>query len=103
MSKGKQAKRRRYSPEFKREAVRRMANCESVVGLARELGIHWILLYKWKRAEEAERLRRIRERETNERGDIQATPGHLNKKFVSCQVPVREHSLHDHSRITLSP
>jgi transposase-like protein len=53
VSKGKQAKRRRYNPEFKREAVRRMANCESVVGLARELGIHWILLYKWKRAEQA--------------------------------------------------
>jgi len=27
-----------------------MEQCNSVVGLARELGIHWGLLYKWKRA-----------------------------------------------------
>lgn len=27
-----------------------MSQCDSVVGLARGLGIHWGLLYKWKRA-----------------------------------------------------
>ncbi len=30
--------------------MERLQHCDSVVGLARELGIHWGLLYKWKRA-----------------------------------------------------
>lgn len=45
--------RRRHSLEFKRKAVERLQRCDSVVALARDLGIHWGLLYKWKRALEA--------------------------------------------------
>ena len=41
-------KRRIHSEEFKHQAVARMANCGSVVGLAKELNVHWRLLYKWK-------------------------------------------------------
>lgn len=45
---GTKRKRRRYSEEFRRAAVERMRNCDSVVGLARELGIGWRLLYLWR-------------------------------------------------------
>jgi transposase-like protein len=38
----------KYSPAFKRKAVERMRSCASVVGLARELGVHWRRLYEWK-------------------------------------------------------
>ena len=41
-------KRQKYSQEFKETAVARMQHCDSVVGLARELGICWSLLYRWK-------------------------------------------------------
>ena len=41
-------KRREYTPEFKAAAVARLENCQSVVGLAEELGICWSLLYKWR-------------------------------------------------------
>jgi len=50
VSKKANSERRLHSPEFKQKAVARLQNCDSVVGLARELGIHWGLLYKWKRA-----------------------------------------------------
>lgn len=39
---------KKYSPEFRREALKRMWNCTSVAGLARELGIRRKWLYKWK-------------------------------------------------------
>ena len=41
-------KRRRFADDFKAKAVARMEKCDSVVGLARELGISWSLLYKWR-------------------------------------------------------
>src|SRR5215510_5832618 len=41
-------KRRKFTDSFKAKAVARMEECDSVVGLARELGITWSLLYKWK-------------------------------------------------------
>lgn len=50
MSKKANPERRRYTAGFKQKAVERLQQCDSVVGLARELGIHWGLLYKWKRA-----------------------------------------------------
>jgi transposase len=37
-----------YSVDFKQEAVRRMAQAETIVGLARELGIRRKLLYQWR-------------------------------------------------------
>lgn len=43
------AKRKRFTPEFKREAVRTMAASDrSPADIARELGIHRNQLYKWK-------------------------------------------------------
>jgi transposase-like protein len=41
--------KREFSEQFKKSAVARMSKCASVVGLAKELGIHWSLLYKWKK------------------------------------------------------
>lgn len=39
---------RKYSPEFRQEALERMEECASVAGLARELGIRRKWLYQWK-------------------------------------------------------
>jgi len=46
----KRKKRREYTAEFKGKAVARMQHCQSVVGLAKELGICWSLLYRWREA-----------------------------------------------------
>jgi transposase-like protein len=43
------AKRKRFTTEFKREAVRMMASSDKApADIARELGIHRNQLYKWK-------------------------------------------------------
>jgi transposase-like protein len=43
------AKRKRFTPEFKQQAVRRLASSDkSPADIARELGIHRNQLYKWK-------------------------------------------------------
>jgi transposase len=41
-------KARKYSTEFKLEAVRRMAEATTIVGLAEELGVRRKLLYEWR-------------------------------------------------------
>jgi transposase len=41
-------KARSYSVDFKQEAVRRMAEATTVIGLAKELGIRRKLLYQWR-------------------------------------------------------
>ena len=38
----------RYSKEFRRKAVERLKTCDNIVALAKELGIHRRLLYKWR-------------------------------------------------------
>ncbi len=40
---------RKYDEEFKREAVKKMHDGQSVASLARELGVAESLLHKWKR------------------------------------------------------
>ena len=44
----KEAKWRRHTVEFKRQAVERMKACENIRALARELKIQQKLLYTWK-------------------------------------------------------
>jgi transposase len=45
----------RHASEFRRKAVERMRNGESVLALERELGVQHGLLYKWrKQADQAE-------------------------------------------------
>ena len=39
---------RKYSPEFRREALEKMKTCANVTQLARELGIRRKWLYDWK-------------------------------------------------------
>lgn len=41
--------KRKFSTEFRREAVARLKDCSSVTGLARELGIRRKWLYEWKK------------------------------------------------------
>jgi transposase len=41
-------KARSYSVDFKQEAVRRMAEARTVIGLAQELGVRRKLLYQWR-------------------------------------------------------
>ena len=41
-------KPRSYSVDFKQEAVRRMAEAKTIIGLAKELGIPRKLLYEWR-------------------------------------------------------
>jgi transposase-like protein len=41
-------KAQRYSDEFRRQAVERMHGCDSIVRLARELGICRRVLYNWR-------------------------------------------------------
>ena len=38
----------RYPKEFRRIAVERLKNCDNIVALAQELGVHRRLLYKWR-------------------------------------------------------
>ena len=38
----------RYPKAFRKMAVERLKGCENVLALARELGIHQRLLYKWR-------------------------------------------------------
>jgi transposase len=44
----KKKKARSFSIEFKQEAVRRMAQATTIVGLANELGVRRKLLYQWR-------------------------------------------------------
>jgi transposase-like protein len=44
----------KFSTEFKVEAVRRMAEAPSIVGLAEELGVRRKLLYQWRDRLQAE-------------------------------------------------
>ena len=47
-------KARKFSTEFKLEAVRRMAEATTIVGLAEELGVRRKLLYAWRDQLQAE-------------------------------------------------
>ena len=47
-------KARKYSVDFKQEAVRRMAGATTIVGLAKKLGIRRKLLYQWRDQLQAE-------------------------------------------------
>lgn len=40
---------RKYSPEFRRDAVEKIKTCANVTQLARELGIRRKWLYQWKK------------------------------------------------------
>jgi transposase len=41
-------KARKHSVDFKQEAVRRMAEATTIVGLAKQLGVRRKLLYQWR-------------------------------------------------------
>jgi transposase len=47
-------KAKKYSVDFKQEAVSRMAGAATIVGLAKQLGVRRKLLYEWRDRLEAE-------------------------------------------------
>jgi transposase len=47
-------KARKFSAEFKQDAVRRMASATSIIGLAAQLGVRRKLLYQWRERFQAE-------------------------------------------------
>jgi transposase-like protein len=48
MEKKRISKRRKYTTEFKRQAVARMRDCSNITELTRELGIDRKMLYQWQ-------------------------------------------------------
>jgi transposase len=38
----------RYPKEFRHMAIERLKNCDNILALSRELGVHRRLLYKWR-------------------------------------------------------
>jgi transposase len=71
-------KPRIYSPEFKLEAVRRMADATSITGLAKELGIRRKFLYQWRHqlaAEGRSGLERKRGRPLGSESQVVSAPG----------------------------
>jgi putative transposase len=48
----------RYDEKFRRRAVKRMLACDNIVRLSRRLGVHRLLLYKWRSHQEALYFRR---------------------------------------------
>jgi transposase-like protein len=70
-------KARRYSVDFKQEAVRRMAQATTIIGLAKELGIRRKLLYQWRdqlRAGGRAGLERRRGRPPGSKSEIVSPP-----------------------------
>jgi transposase len=54
-------KHRKYSAEFRQQALERMKNCDNVTALARELGIRRKWLYKWR--EDVDKAQKLAARE----------------------------------------
>ncbi len=52
---GERWKRRKFSAEFRAEAVRRLAQTGNITGLCGELGISHQLLYQWRERVDKER------------------------------------------------
>jgi transposase-like protein len=70
-------KSRKYSVDFKQEAVRRMAQATTIVGLANELGVRRKLLYQWRdqlQAEGGAGLERRRGRPPGSRSETVSPP-----------------------------
>jgi transposase-like protein len=73
----KAKKAKKYSVDFKEEAVRRMAGAATIVGLAKQLGVRRKLLYEWRDRLEAEGrsgLERRRGRPPGSRSEELAPP-----------------------------
>jgi transposase len=70
-------KAKSYSTDFKQEAVRRMAQAETIIGLAKDLGVRRKLLYQWRdqfRAEGRAGLERRRGRPPGSKSQTVSPP-----------------------------
>ena len=63
---------RRHGAEFKGAAVEKMKGCDNIVALARELKVHWRLLYRWKAAAESAATTRVQEQGVKREAELQA-------------------------------
>jgi transposase-like protein len=65
--------RRRYSEQFKREAVGRMRGCNNITALTLELGLDRKMLYQWKWQQEGRATRKPQALTTQaaKRGDLE--------------------------------
>ena len=79
--------RRIHSAKFKEAALARMKGCDSVVGLAKELGVNWRLLYRWK--DQAERQARALQQSAAERR-VTALEGEVGKLKTALAEKVLE-------------
>jgi transposase len=61
-------KAKKYSVDFKQEAVSRMAGAATIVGLAKQLGVRRKLLYEWRDRLEAEGRSGLERRRGRPRG-----------------------------------
>src|SRR5881397_3015491 len=75
----KRKKRRRYSLEFKQQALERMKGCSSVSALARELGIRRKFLYKWKQEFEEAASRKAQSACEQKIAELQRQVGRLEQ------------------------
>jgi transposase-like protein len=76
---------KKYSPEFREQALERMKTCTNVMALARELGIRRKWLYKW--AEGREGYVGFRQSAAKERSaeEIERDNERLKKKLVEME------------------
>jgi transposase-like protein len=76
-------KARKFSVEFKREAVRRMAEATTIVGLAEKLGVRRKLLYQWRDQLKAAGIAGLERRKGRPPGSKSAVSN------ILCKVTVR--------------
>lgn len=66
-----------------------MQDCASVVGLAAELGIHWSLLYKWKRKQATAEAQQQRDETARREAALLSQIGELKSALADKDLQVR--------------
>jgi transposase-like protein len=79
-------KARKFSTEFRLEAVRRMAEVTSTVGLAEELGVRRKLLYQWRDRLQAEGNAGLERRVGRPPG---SRPQKISRSVASCRAALK--------------
>jgi transposase-like protein len=81
--------RRKHTAAFRKKAVAGMQNCNSVVGLAKELGVHWGLLYKWRRRQLAEEARSRQDATLTQLAEVQEENAQLKIALGEKELDLR--------------
>ena len=80
-----QQKWKKYSPEFRQQALERMKTCTSVAALARELGIRRKWLYKWREGVEGFDAVRRRQAKVRPVEEVEKENARLKKKLAETE------------------